>query len=195
MKVQRIRQIFADASSVHAATAEQSAGSIAAAAEAMRDALSNGGKILVFGNGGSAADSQHFAAELVGRFRFNRRPLPALALTTDTSILTSLANDFSYDQVFVRQVEAIGRRGDVAFGISTSGQSPNVLTALVQAGRQELTTIALVGSRTDGIGDVADITIAVPTDNTARIQEAHITALHAICELIEDHFVSESRSD
>src|ERR1700730_6867087 len=187
MTESRIRAIFAEASAVHAATAERSARAILIAAEAMRDALARGGKILVFGNGGSAADSQHFAAELVGRFRVARQALSAIALTTDTSVITSIANDFTYEQVFVRQIEALGRAGDVAFAISTSGRSRNVLDALAEARRRQLTTIAMVGSRTDGVAAVADIVISVPAENTASVQEAHPPALHAICELIEDH--------
>jgi D-sedoheptulose 7-phosphate isomerase len=190
----RIREIFAEASAVHAATAERSARPLAQAVDAMRAALRQGGKIIIFGNGGSAADSQHFAAELVGRFRINRQALSAVALTTDTSVITSIANDFAYDQVFVRQVEALGRPGDVALAISTSGRSPNVLQALAQARRQQLTTIALVGSEVEGIAAIADITISVPAESTARIQEAHRTALHVICELLEDHFAGASSS-
>jgi D-sedoheptulose 7-phosphate isomerase len=190
MTENRIRAIFAEAAAVHVATADGSARTILAAAEAMRDALARGGKILIFGNGGSAADSQHFAAELVGRFRLARGALSALALTTDTSVITSIANDFAYDQVFVRQIQALGRAGDVAFGISTSGRSPNVLHALAEARRHRLTTIAMVGSRTDDVAAVADVVIPVPADSTARVQEAHRTAMHAICELVEDHFGS-----
>jgi D-sedoheptulose 7-phosphate isomerase len=188
MTESRIRAIFAEASAVHVATAERSARTILAAAEAMRDALARGGKILVFGNGGSAADSQHFAAELVGRFRVARQALSAIALTTDTSVITSIANDFSYEHVFVRQIQALGRGGDVAFAISTSGRSRNVLDALADARRLQLTTIAMVGSETDAVAAVADIVIPVPAGSTARIQEAHRTALHAICELVEEHF-------
>ena len=146
MTEHRIRAIFAEASAVHAATAERSARAMLTAAEAMRDALARGGKIVVFGNGGSAADSQHFAAELVGRFRLTRRALSAIALTTDTSVITSIANDFTYEQVFVRQIQALGRAQDVAFAISTSGRSPNVLDALAEARRRQMTTIAMVGS-------------------------------------------------
>jgi len=142
----------------------------------------------VFGNGGSAADSQHFAAELVGRFQVARQALSAIALTTDTSVITSIANDFAYEQVFVRQIQAHGRADDVAFAISTSGRSPNVLAGLAEARRRRLTTIAMVGPRTDGVAPVADIVISVESESTARIQEAHQTAMHAICELIEDHF-------
>jgi D-sedoheptulose 7-phosphate isomerase len=183
----RIRAIFEEASAVHTATANASARTILTAAEAIRDALVRGGKIVIFGNGGSAADAQHFAAELVGHFRIERRPLSAIALTTDTSVITSIANDYAFDQVFARQIQALGRAGDVAFAISTSGRSPNVLGALAEARRQRLITIALVGASTSGVDAVADIVIAVPARSTARIQEAHVTALHAICELIEDH--------
>jgi D-sedoheptulose 7-phosphate isomerase len=195
MTEQRIRAIFAEASAVHVATAERSARAILSAAEAMRDALARGGKIVVFGNGGSAADSQHFAAELVGRFRVARQALSAIALTTDTSVITSIANDFSYEQVFVRQIQALGRAGDVAFAISTSGRSPNVVDALAEARRRQLTTIAMVGSQTEGVVAVADIVITVPAESTARVQEAHRTAMHAICELIEDHFAGAPRSE
>ena len=195
MTEQRIRAIFAEASAVHVATAERSARAILTAAEAMRDALARGGKIVVFGNGGSAADSQHFAAELVGRFRVARQALSAIALTTDTSVITSIANDFSYEQVFVRQIQALGRVQDVAFAISTSGRSPNVLEALAEARRRQMTTIAMVGSWTDGVAAVADIVIAVPAESTARVQEAHRTAMHALCELIEDHFAGAPLSE
>jgi D-sedoheptulose 7-phosphate isomerase len=195
MTEHRIRAIFAEASVVHAATAERSAPAILTAAEAMRDALARGGKIVVFGNGGSAADSQHFAAELVGRFRVARQALSAIALTTDTSVITSIANDFSYEQVFVRQIQALGRVHDVAFAISTSGRSRNVLDALAEARRRQMITIAMVGARTDGVAAVADIIIAIPAESTARVQEAHRTAMHAICELIEDHFAGASLSE
>src|ERR1700722_13987063 len=130
MTEHRIKAIFAEASAVHIATAERSARAILTAAEAMRDALARGGKIVVFGNGGSAADSQHFAAELVGRFRVARQALSAIALTTDTSVITSIANVFAYEHVFARQIQAHGRAEDVAFAISTSGRSQNVLDAL-----------------------------------------------------------------
>jgi D-sedoheptulose 7-phosphate isomerase len=194
MTENRVRAIFAEAAAVHAATAERSARTIVTAAEEMTNALARGSKILVFGNGGSAADAQHFAAELVGRFRLERQALSAIALTTDTSILTSIANDVGYEHVFVRQIQALGRAGDVAFGISTSGRSRNVLDALTEARRLKLTTIALVGAHTDGVDEVADIVIAVPAESTARVQESHLTALHAICELLEDHFAAAGPS-
>jgi D-sedoheptulose 7-phosphate isomerase len=192
MTENRIREIFREASAVLAATADRSGRAIGAAAEAIQAALEAGGKVVVFGNGGSAADSQHFAAELVGRFRFNRRALAAVALTTDTSIITSVANDFGFEQVFARQLAAIGRPGDVAFGITTSGRSRNVLEAFRHAMSHQMTSVALVGSEAGDIEAVADITITVPADSTPRIQEVHRTALHAICELVEDHFVVRS---
>jgi D-sedoheptulose 7-phosphate isomerase len=179
----RIRETFKEAARIQSATGDVAAAAIGRAAAVMCVALKAGGKIIVFGNGGSAADSQHFAAELVGRFQRERRPLSAVALTTDTSVITAVANDYAYEQVFARQVAALGRSGDVAFGISTSGRSVNVLRALEEAKRNGLTTVALVG---DGGEPLADVTIHVPTANTARIQEAHRTALHALCGVIEE---------
>lgn len=185
----RIRQIFAAAAAAHLAASAGSADAIFQAVQAIRAAITDGGKVLVFGNGGSAADSQHFAAEFVGRFQAERQPIAALALTTDTSIITSIANDFEYDQVFARQVKALGRAGDVAFAITTSGRSRNVLAALAEAKRQRLTTIALVGSSLEGAAAIADIAINVPAESTARIQEVHRTILHIVCELVEQQDV------
>lgn len=182
----RIQDIFAETAAAHAAAATSAVATIAVAANALAASLTAGGKILVFGNGGSAADSQHLAAEFIGRFRVDRPAIPAIALTTDTSILTSIANDYAYERVFARQIEALGRKGDVAFGITTSGQSPNVLAALAQARRQGLATIALVGANRDGAAAMADIAISVPAGSTPRIQEVHRTILHILCELVED---------
>ena len=156
-----------------------------AAVEVMVASLKAGGKILVCGNGGSASDSQHFAAELVGRFERERRALSSIALTTDTSILTAIGNDYSYDRVFSRQVEAIGRAGDVLLGISTSGGSRNVLEAFAVAKRAGLTTVALTGRDGGVVGAAADIHINVPSQSTARVQEVHRTLMHAMCDLIE----------
>ena len=156
-----------------------------AAAAAMVAALRAGGKILVCGNGGSASDAQHFAAELVGRFERERPALASIALTTDTSILTALANDYAYAKVFARQVDAIGREGDVLVGISTSGGSANVLEAFAAARARRLTTVALTGRDGGAVGASADIHINVPSGSTARAQEVHRTLLHAICELVE----------
>jgi D-sedoheptulose 7-phosphate isomerase len=157
-----------------------------AAAQAMSDAMRRGKKLLVFGNGGSASDAQHMASELVGRFQRERAAMAAIALTTDTSILTSVANDYSFRQVFARQVEALGQAGDVAFGISTSGESPNVLAGLQVAKRQGLKTVALTGRDGGAVGRAVDIHVNVPDQNTARVQEVHRTLIHVMCEVIEE---------
>jgi len=156
------------------------------AAQAIAEALGAGGKLLAFGNGGSAADAQHVAAELVGRFQKERAAIPAIALTVDTSVLTSVANDYSFKQVFARQVQALGRPGDVAIGISTSGESPNVLIALQAAKAQGLKTVALTGRDGGSVGRAADIHVNVPDQNAARVQEVHRTLMHVICEIVED---------
>jgi phosphoheptose isomerase len=161
---------------------------IVAAAAAIVAALRSGGKLLVFGNGGSAADAQHVAAELVGRFQRERPAFAAIALTTDTSVLTSLANDYAFDRVFTRQIEALGKPGDVVLGISTSGASANVVTAFAAARRLGLRTIALTGRDGGEVGRAAEIHINVPSPSTARVQEVHRTLLHIICELVEDSF-------
>ena len=152
------------------------------------DALSAGHKILLFGNGGSAADSQHLAAELVGKLMVKRRALPAIALTTDTSIITALANDFGYETIFQRQIEALGSKGDVAIGISTSGRSPNILVAIQTARKKGLKTVALTGRDGGDLVGLADVSIIIPSESTQRIQEAHITIGHILCELIESRF-------
>jgi phosphoheptose isomerase len=162
---------------------------VVAAAEAIVASLKSGGKLLLFGNGGSAADAQHVAAELVGRFQHDRAALSAIALTTDTSVLTSLGNDDSYERVFVRQIEALGRAGDVALGISTSGLSPNVISGLETAKAHGLRTIGLTGRDGGHVGKVVEIHVNVPAESTARVQEVHRTLLHAICEIVENAFV------
>jgi len=149
------------------------------------DCMKKNGKVLLFGNGGSAADSQHIAAELVGRFKKDRMALPAIALTTNTSILTSVANDYGYSEVFVKQVEALGRSGDIAIGISTSGKAKNVLAGIKQAKKMGIKTIALTGGDGGELAKQADVAITIPSSITARIQEAHITLGHIICELVE----------
>lgn len=155
------------------------------AAEVLIDALRRGNRVFLFGNGGSAADSQHIAAELVGRFRRERDALPALALTTDTSALTALANDYSYDVVFSRQLEAFGRAGDVAVGISTSGNSPNVLEGLRTANARGMSTIGLTGASGGAMKELVDVCFCAPSTSTSHIQETHITVAHALCELVE----------
>ncbi len=155
----------------------------------MIEGLEAGNKIFFFGNGGSAADSQHLAAELVGKmFIEGRRALPAIALTTDSSNLTALGNDFGFETVFSRQIEALGKPGDVAIGITTSGQSPNVLTAVKTARKMGLKTIGFIGKDGGKLKELVDIAIVVPSDSTQRIQESHITIGQIICELIEAHF-------
>ena len=158
---------------------------VVAAAAAIGAALQAGGKLLLFGNGGSAADAQHVAAEFVGRFQRERAAMAAIALTTDASVLTSVGNDYAFDRVFARQVEALGRKGDVAFGISTSGVSPNVVAALTAARALGLQTIALTGRDGGAVGRAAAIHVNVPADNTARVQEVHRTMLHVICDVVE----------
>ncbi|MFH1594187.1 MAG: D-sedoheptulose 7-phosphate isomerase [Candidatus Omnitrophota bacterium] len=162
--------------------------SIEKSATRLVEALKSGHKVLVFGNGGSAADSQHMVGELVGRFKKERRALPAVALTTNTSTLTALANDYEYSICFKRQVEALGQKGDVAVGLSTSGRSVNVIEALKEAHRIGMGTIAFAGNGGAGIRDIADVTIAVASGDTPRVQEAHILVIHIICELIEEAF-------
>ena len=161
---------------------------IESATRLLIDALDSGRKVLLFGNGGSAADSQHIAAELVGKLLVKRRALPAIALTTDTSNLTALGNDFGYETVFKRQVEALGQPGDVAVGLSTSGNSPNVLEAIKTARTMGLKTLGLTGRGGGALTGLVDHAIIVPSDNTQRIQESHITIGHILCELIEAHF-------
>jgi phosphoheptose isomerase len=157
----------------------------AAAAAAITASLRQDGKVLVFGNGGSAADAQHMAAELVGRFARERRGYAAIALTTDASVVTSLSNDYGYDRVFERQIEALGKPGDVAIGITTSGGSANVVRALEAARGRKLTTIALTGRDGGAAGRTADLHINVPSESTPRVQEVHMTLLHIICDLVE----------
>ncbi|MBE6079249.1 MAG: D-sedoheptulose 7-phosphate isomerase [Veillonella sp.] len=157
-------------------------------AERCKEALKAGNKVLFCGNGGSAADAQHLAAELIGRFQKERRSLASIALTTDTSILTAVANDYGYDEVFARQVEGLGRSGDVLIGISTSGNSANVVKAALKARDTGMHTIAFTGEGGGKLKDICDITFAVPSKVTARIQEMHIMVGHIICELVEEEY-------
>src|SRR5215207_7668486 len=187
-KAAHVVRVLKDAAAAHERMAA-GAGSygvepVVAVAAAIVKALTAGGSVLVFGNGGSAADAQHFAAELLGRFEKERKAWPAIALTTDTSALTAIGNDYGFDRVFARQLEALGRKGDVAIGISTSGNSPNVLRALETANDRGLITVALTGRGGDA-GKIAAHHIAVHETRTARVQEVHTTLLHVICELVE----------
>ena len=180
-----VRAIFEAAIAVYSRVRDMDHGAVIEAAAAIRATLASGGRLLIFGNGGSAADAQHMAAELVGRFARERRAVAALALTTDSSVMTSVANDYGFERVFARQIEALGHAGDVALGISTSGNSRNVLQGIEAAGRQGLRTIALTGRDGGAIGAAADLHINVPDGSTARVQEVHGTLIHAICELVE----------
>jgi D-sedoheptulose 7-phosphate isomerase len=176
-------RILKEAAAAHermAANAEQ----VTAAAAVIANALLQGGSVLVFGNGGSAADAQHFAAEMVGRYEKKRKALPAIALTTDTSALTAIGNDYGFDRVFARQIEALGRKGDVAVGITTSGNSANVLRGLEAANHRGMVTVALTGGGGEA-GRIASVQIQVDEERTARIQEVHATVLHVIVELVE----------
>jgi D-sedoheptulose 7-phosphate isomerase len=165
--------------------ARELSGEIRRAGEALVETLRGGGKILFFGNGGSAADAQHLAAELTGRFARERPPLSAVALSTDTSALTAIGNDYGFEHVFERQVRALGRAGDAAVGLSTSGKSPNVLRAMEAARELGLRTIALSGRDGGALAKLAEISIVIPSDSTARIQECHITIGHILCEYID----------
>ena len=163
--------------------------SIERAADLIHDAFASGHKLLVFGNGGSSADAQHLTCEFVGRFVAERRPLPAIALTTNQAILTAWSNDHSFDDVFARQVEALGVAGDVAFGISTSGVSPNVVSALRRARQRGLRTIGLTGSSGGDLAELCDVLLAVPLTSTQRVQEVHLVTYHAICGAVEARLI------
>lgn len=159
--------------------------SLIRAATVIVGAFNNESKLMIFGNGGSAADAQHIAAEFVNKFLIERPPLPAMALTTDTSILTSVGNDYNFDDIFSKQIKALGMEGDVAWGISTGGESVNVIEGLRVARDRGLRTIGMTGSGGGKISEVVQILLRVDADNTARIQECHITMAHVICELVD----------
>jgi len=183
--------VFSDSIKAHCATVELLDPLQAAIAEVcniITTAFNNGNKVLLFGNGGSAADAQHIAAELVGRFRIQRRGLAAIALTTDTSIITALGNDYTFEYVFCRQVDALAQKGDIIIGISTSGNSPNVLKGIQSAAAAGCTTIGLLGGSGGTIKSEVDIAIVVPSNETPRIQECHILLGHIICDIVERNF-------
>ncbi len=191
----RIKKIFAESCEVKQAFLEANLSGLNGAIEMTVEALRNGGKLLICGNGGSAADAQHMAAELVNRFIRDRRAIPAIALTTDTSILTSIANDADFSDVFSRQVEALGLSGDVLLAISTSGRSPNIVRAIEAARAAGMKTIALTGGDGGEAARLADLALNVSTSTaTARIQEAHITAVHVLCEIIEERLFESRQS-
>lgn len=164
---------------------------VARVSEILITALRQGNKIMLFGNGGSAADAQHIAAELVGRFAFDRPPLPALAFSVNSSCVTAIGNDYGFEQVFSRQLEALARPGDVAIGISTSGNSPNVIKAIMKAREMGLQTVGLTGNTGGNLKKIADYCICVPSDETPRIQECHILVGHILSELVEQEIFHE----
>lgn len=186
--ISRIGQHFEDSARTKLEALELLAAPIAGAVETMVGALVNNGRILACGNGGSAGDAQHFAAELVGRFEAERQGLAAIALTTDTSIITAVGNDYSFEQVFARQVRALGQPGDVLLAISTSGNSGNVIAAIHAAHEHDMRVVALTGRGGGRIGEMLrddDIHICVPSERTARIQETHLLAIHCLCDGID----------
>lgn len=176
---------FDEAIALHQQVRSAGFDTVIAAADAIVRSLAQGGTVLVFGNGGSAADASHAAAELVGRFTRERRGYGAVALTADPSVMTSVANDYGFDRVFARQIEAFGRSGDVVLAITTSGESPNVIRGLEEARLRGLTTIALTGRDGGAAGPLADIHVNVRSNATPRVQEVHRTLLHVICDLVE----------
>lgn len=180
-----IRHAIRESIEVKSELLEQHAFTIAQLAEILIRAFRAGNKVILFGNGGSAADAQHVAAELVNRFSIDRDALPAIALTANTSILTSVSNDATFDEVFSRQVQALAHKGDVAVGISTSGNSLNVLNGTIAARERGALTLGLTGRNGGELKNLVDICLCVPSDNAARIQEAHITVWHAVCEVVE----------
>lgn len=190
---ERIKDILLESIQVKEEILRNQIGQIAEIAQLMIDCLKKDGKVIVFGNGGSASDSQHIAAELVGRFKKDRSALAGIALTTNTAILTSLANDYGFDVVFSRQVEALGKKNDVVWGISTSGKAKNVALGIKQAKKMGIKTVALSGGDGGDIVKLADVSLVVPSKITARIQEAHITIAHIICEMIEQELCQEQK--
>ena len=183
---QRIKDILKESIDVKNGLLKTQVDTIAKIVDIIVEAINNGKKLLVFGNGGSAADSQHIVAELIGRFKMERSPIPAIALSTNTSTMTALSNDYGYEASFKRQLEGLAKEGDVALGISTSGNAANVCEALKSAKKLRLKTIAMTGEDGGKVVKLADVTFKVPSKNTPRIQEAHITAGHIICELVEE---------
>src|SRR5438477_2921393 len=190
--LQEILKSFQTGTDLRNQVAQDCSENIVDAAVLITQCLRSGGKVLFFGNGGSAADAQHLAAEFVGRFQIERRPLPAIALTTDASILTAVGNDYGFEQIFTRQVQALGRPGDVAIGISTSGNSANVISAIKQAAQQDLKTIGLTGKDGGFLAKAVDVSIIIASTNVARVQECHIAIGHLFCELVDGDF-SESK--
>lgn len=183
---EKILKEFEESISVKKRFVNDNADTIIEVANLIADTFNSGGKLLLFGNGGSAADASHIAAEFVNRFKMERPAFPAIALNTDMAVLTSIANDYSYDSVFERQLKALGQAGDVVIAISTSGSSPNVLKAVEAAKRKKIKTIAFTGEKGDRLASQSDYVFAIPSNNTPRIQETHITLAHVLCQMVEE---------
>ena len=181
----RAKEAFSQSLQLMARFMEEQTEKVTAAARMLAAAFQEGHKVLLFGNGGSAADAQHLAAEFVNRFQVERPPLAAIALTTDTSILTAIGNDYDFQDIFVKQIQALGRQGDVAWGISTSGSSPNVVKGLDIARHQGLHTLAVTGRDGGKMAPLADIALVVPSQETPRIQEVQLTIGHILCDLVD----------
>ena len=193
--VARVRDHFAEGIAIKESSAEQLAESIALAGQVMSNALLDDGKILSCGNGGSAADSQHFSSELLNRFEMERPGLPAMALTTDSSTLTSISNDYAYEEIFSKQVRALGKAQDVLLGISTSGNSENIIRAIDAAHERGMKVVALTGRDGGLMADIfepGDVEIRVPATRTARIQEVHLVVIHCLCDLIDMNLLGEA---
>ena len=191
--MERVKQFLKASGDLKHRVAETLSGEILEAAQTIRGRLASGGKLLLMGNGGSAADSQHIAAELIGRFKKERAAIPAIALTVDSSSLTALGNDYGFETIFSRQIEALATAKDAVIGISTSGNSQNVIRALNLARNMGAATIGLAGHGGGNMKDCVDICIVVPSDDTPRIQEVHITIGHIICEIIEQDLTHEKK--
>ena len=189
----RIQEILLESIQVKEEILRSGVGSIKAIADMIIESLKKGGKVILFGNGGSAADAQHIAAEFIGRFKRDRTALAAVSLTVNTSVMTSLANDYGYEVVFAKQKEALGQKNDIAVGISTSGKAKNVALGIRQAKKNGLKTIALTGGDGGELSKLADFSYIVPSNITARVQEAHITIGHIICELVEQMLCQEQK--
>ena len=197
MLEQRIQQHFIDSADLKYQAAQSLSKPIAAAVQAVLACVTSGGKVLACGNGGSAADAQHFSAEFIGRFERERPELGAIALTTDSSILTAIANDYDFNRIFAKQVRGLGQAGDVLLAMSTSGNSANILAAIEAAHEREMTVVALTGRGGGKIGNAlreTDVHVCVPHDRTARIQEVHLLILHCICDGVDTQLLGEQES-
>ncbi|MBI5183879.1 MAG: D-sedoheptulose 7-phosphate isomerase [Nitrospinae bacterium] len=189
MSYELIKSALIESANIKRTISEELCHEIECGIKMISNALKRGKKILLMGNGGSAADAQHLAGELIGRFKAERKAIPAIALTTDTSIITAVGNDYGFDTIFERQIDALTCKGDVVIGISTSGRSPNIIKGLRLAKELGAKTIALLGNDGGGVKEMVDLAIVIPSYNTPRIQEAHITIGHIICEEVEKEFL------